>query len=307
MQDSVKARAERVRLGVMLLPVAAPFERLEATARAADEHGFDAVWCFDHLDTPHAEPGAPTYDVYEGWTTATVLAARTERVRVGHNVLAASFRHPALLAKMAATFDAATGGRLELGIGWGSMPAEFRRFGFGVEPAAVRAARLRETLEILQLMFAGEPFSYEGEHYIIPDAVGRPTPVQARIPVHIGGAGPTLTMPLVAEFADWWNVPASSADRLEELRPLAGRARVSMQCVVGLAASSNECERVADQARVRFGDWSMRIIGTPDDVIAGIRALVARGVEQLVIQFHDYGRPETLALFGREVRPAVTA
>src|SRR4051812_40249278 len=97
--------------GLMLLPVRAPIARLEASARAADAAGFDSLWLFDHLDTPHAEIGAPTLDVYEGWTTATILAARTERIHIGHNVLCASFRHPALLAKMAATLDVATCGR----------------------------------------------------------------------------------------------------------------------------------------------------------------------------------------------------
>jgi alkanesulfonate monooxygenase SsuD/methylene tetrahydromethanopterin reductase-like flavin-dependent oxidoreductase (luciferase family) len=208
---------------------------------------------------------------------------------------------------MAATLDVASGGRLELGIGWGSMPDELRRFGFGSEPASARSARLRETLEILRLMFTGDPFSYSGAHYVIPDAVGRPTPVQPHIPIHIGGAGPTLTLPLVAEFADWWNIPASSADRLEELRPLAGNARVGMQCVVGLAASTAERAKVAEQTAARFGDWSAKVTGTPDEVVDGLRALIDRGVQQLVIQFHDYGRPDTLALFGREVLGAVRA
>src|SRR5436305_1026843 len=117
----------------MLLPVAVPFARLDAAARAADELGFDTLWLFDHLDTPHAEPGAPVLDLYEGWTTATWLAARTHQIRIGHNVLCASFRHPALLAKMAATLDVASGGRAELGLGWRSMPAELRRSGLGDE------------------------------------------------------------------------------------------------------------------------------------------------------------------------------
>jgi alkanesulfonate monooxygenase SsuD/methylene tetrahydromethanopterin reductase-like flavin-dependent oxidoreductase (luciferase family) len=290
-----------VRVGVMVLPVAVPFDRLVATARAADEHGFEAVWLFDHLDTPHAAPGDPALDVYEGWTTAAVLAASTERVLVGHNVLCGSFRHPAVLAKMAATLDVASGGRLELGIGWGSMPEELRRFGLGAEPPAVRSARLRETLEILRRMFVGEPFSYVGAHYRVPDAVGRPRPVRGSIPITIGGAGPRLTLPLVAEYADWWNVPANAVHRIEELRPLAGRARVAAQIVVGLARSSADRERTLEQANTRFGDWAVRLSGNPDEVASGMRDLAAQGVERFVVQFHDFGRPETLALFADEV------
>ena len=297
--------AEAPLVGVMLLPVAVPFARLEATARAADELGYDSLWLFDHLDTPHAEPGAPTLDVYEGWTTATVLAARTERVRIGHNVLCASFRHPALLAKMAATLDVASGGRLDLGIGWGSMPDELRRYGFGEEPNAVRSARLRETLEILEGMFTGEPFAHDGEHYSLPDAIGRPRPVHGRIPIQIGGAGPKLTMPLVARFADWWNIPASALDRLAELRPLAGEARVALQCVVGLAPSSAQRDAVEHAVGARFSVWGGAVTGTPDEVVAGLRRYVEQGVEQLIIQFHDYGRRETLELFAAEVLPGM--
>ncbi len=292
--------------GVMLLPVGVPFTRLETTARVADDLGYDTLWMFDHFDTPHAAPDEPPLDVYEGWTTATMLAARTQRIRIGHNVLCGSFRHPALLAKMAATLDVATGGRLELGIGWGSMPDELRRFGFGDDPSATRSARLRETLEILELMFRGEPFSYRGEHYTLADAVGRPTPTSGRIPIQIGGIGPKLTMPLVSEFADWWNCPADGFGRLEELKPLAGKARVALQCVVGLAPSTAERDRVADQTSARFaGTWGGSVTGTPDEVAAVLRTYLDRGVEQLIIQFHDYGRPDTLALFARQVIPAL--
>ena len=161
----------------------------------------------------------------EGWTVATALAARTSTIRFGHLVLCDPFRHPVLLAKMAATLDVISGGRLELGIGWGSVPDELRAYGFGPEPPAVRAAKLRETLEILDLMFAGEAFDYDGTHFQLERAIGRPVPAQSRVPVHIGGGGPKLTMPLVERFADWWNCPGYALDRIDELRPLAGNAR----------------------------------------------------------------------------------
>src|SRR5437899_3338606 len=107
-------------------------------------------------------------------------------------------------------------------------------FGFGPEPAATRAAKLRETLEILALMFAGQTFDYAGEHFTLQAATGRPVPAQSHIPVHIGGGGPKRTMPLVEGFADWWNCPGYALDRLDELRPLAGNARVSVQHPIGL-------------------------------------------------------------------------
>jgi alkanesulfonate monooxygenase SsuD/methylene tetrahydromethanopterin reductase-like flavin-dependent oxidoreductase (luciferase family) len=299
---------ERIPLvGVMLLPLATPFGRLERTARLADELGYDALWMFDHLEKPHSADGDPAFDVYEGWTTATILAIRTERIHVGHNVLCDSFRHPAVLAKMAVTLDVATGGRFELGIGWGSMPDELRRFGVSTDPPARRAARLRETLEILELMFGGDRFSYTGEFFVLRDAIGLPRPVNGRIPLQIGGSGPRLTLPLVARYADWWNCPSNVIDRLPELRPQVGSAKVAVQCVMGLAESSAQRDEVAEQVHNRFPDWGASFSGTPDEITPSLRALVEQGVDQLVIQFHDFAKESTLHLFASEVLPALRA
>ena len=211
----------RVWFGLFLPQLRMSFDTILERALAAEAAGFDSVWLMDHL----AAPAAPEWDTLEGWTLAAGLATRTSRIRLGHLVTCDPFRHPAVLAKMAATVDVLSDGRLELGLGWGSVDAELRTFGIDAGPAAERAARLRETLEILPRMFAGEPFDYTGAHYRLAGAVGRPVPVQSRIPVHIGGAGPKLTMPLVRDFADWWNCPSYAADRLAEVRQLAGDAR----------------------------------------------------------------------------------
>src|SRR5437660_5104411 len=143
-----------------------PFATIEARVRAAEEAGFHSAWFMDHL----APPGLPQHDSFEGWTLASALAVRTETIHLGHLVLCDPFRHPALLAKMAATLDVISGGRLELGIGWGSVDAELRQFGFQPGPPAVRAARLGETLEILERLFTGERATFEGEHYRLHDA-----------------------------------------------------------------------------------------------------------------------------------------
>ncbi|MCU1430123.1 MAG: fgd5, partial [Actinomycetia bacterium] len=228
----------------------------------AEAAGFDSLWLMDHL----AAPQAPEVDTYEGWTIASALAARTTTIRIGHLVLCDPFRHPVLLAKMAATLDVVSNGRLDLGIGWGSVPDELRTFGFGDDPPARRAHRMRETLEVLQLMFAGEPFDYDGDTIAVRGATGRPVPVQPRVPVHIGGGGPQLTMPLVREFADWWNCPGYALDRLAELRPLAGSARISTQHPVGLAANAAQRDDAVAQVRARFGSWGGVIAGTADEV-----------------------------------------
>jgi alkanesulfonate monooxygenase SsuD/methylene tetrahydromethanopterin reductase-like flavin-dependent oxidoreductase (luciferase family) len=275
------------------------WDRIVERTLVAEAAGFDSLWLMDHL----AAPQSPEVDTYEGWTIASALAARTTTIRIGHLVLCDPFRHPVLLAKMAATLDVVSNGRLDLGIGWGSVPDELRTFGFGEDPPARRARRLRETLEVLQLMFAGKPFDYDGDAIAVRGAMGRPVPVQPRVPVHIGGGGPQLTMPLVREFADWWNCPGYALDRLEELRPLAGSARISTQHPVGLAATAAERDDAVAQVRARFGSWGGVIAGTADEVATALQREVDAGVEGFVLQFSDFGTSETLQRFMGDVVP----
>jgi alkanesulfonate monooxygenase SsuD/methylene tetrahydromethanopterin reductase-like flavin-dependent oxidoreductase (luciferase family) len=287
--------------GVYLPQLRMSFDRIVERTLAAEAAGFDSVWLMDHFVAPRA----PEVDTYEGWTVASALVARTSTIRVGHLVLCDPFRHPVLLAKMAATLDVISSGRVELGIGWGSVPEELETFGFGPEPPAVRSAKLRETLEILDLMFAGEPFEYRGEHFRLENAIGRPVPVQARVPVHIGGGGRKLTMPLVEQFADWWNCPGYALDRIDELRPLAGTARISTQHPIGLALDAATRADVIATAHRRFGTWGGVIAGTADEVARELAAEVSRGVEGFVLQFSDFGTPETIEHFMTEVVPLI--
>ncbi len=293
----------RVWFGLFLPQLRMSFETILQRTLTAEAAGFDSVWLMDHL----AAPAAPEWDTLEGWTLAAGLATRTNRIRLGHLVTCDPFRHPALLAKMAATLDVLSGGRLELGLGWGSVDAELRTFGIDAGPAAERAARLRETLEILPRMFTGEPFDYAGAHYRLDGAIGRPVPVQGHIPVHIGGAGPKLTMPLVRDFADWWNCPSYAADRLADMRSLAEDASVSVQHPVGLAAGGADRDEVSDVVARRFGSWGGVVTGTPSHVADALIADVELGARGFVLQFHDFGTDETLERFMLEVAPTVRA
>jgi alkanesulfonate monooxygenase SsuD/methylene tetrahydromethanopterin reductase-like flavin-dependent oxidoreductase (luciferase family) len=174
-------------------------------------------------------------------------------------------------------------------------------FGLPDDPPAGRAHRLRETLEILELLFTGEVVDYAGEHYQLRAAQQRPRPVAGTVPVLIGGMGPKLTLPLVRRFADWWNCPSYGIARLEELRPLVGDVRVSTQHPVGLAAGPHDRDEVAAQANKRFGNWGGLIVGTPAEVADAFRAEVALGVELFLVPFTDFGTVETIERFGREV------
>jgi len=271
---------------------------------AAEAAGFDSVWLMDHL----AAPAATDQDTFEGWTLAAALAARTSTIRIGHLVTCDPFRHPALLAKMAATLDVISDGRLELGIGWGSVAEELTAFGIGDGPPRTRAARLRESLEILDLMFTGEQFDYSGEHFTLRGAIGRPTPAQTpRPPVHIGGAGPQLTMPIVREHADWWNCPSYAINRLDELLPQIGSARISTQHPVALALDAASREAVVATGERRFGAWGGLIGGTANEVADTLAGEAARGVEGFVVQLTDFGRPDTIHHFMDAVADAIPA
>ncbi len=280
---------------VLFLPqMRLSFDDLVARARAAEAAGFTGITGMDHL----APPMADAQPMYEAITTSAWLAAHTQTLRVGSLVLCDAFRHPAVLACQAVSLDHASGGRFELGLGWGSVTDEFVAFGTGpVEPAA-RVQRLRETLEVLRALWTGEAVDYAGEFHQLQSARQQPTPLSS-IPIVIGGTG-RKTLALVREFADWWNVDVTSIDRLEELRPAAGEARVSVQQVVGFVHDEAQREDVAASAQRRFG-YAEPAVGAGAELVDHFGRLGDRGVERVYVWFADFASPDTLAAFGESV------
>jgi alkanesulfonate monooxygenase SsuD/methylene tetrahydromethanopterin reductase-like flavin-dependent oxidoreductase (luciferase family) len=272
-------------------------DALKARALAAEASGFDGLALMDHL----APPGALEQPMYEAFTTATWLAAATDRLRLGHLVLCDPFRHPAVLARQAVTLDHLSGGRFELGIGSGSTPAELATFGFPAAPAAQRLERLHETLELLTRFWTGEAVDYTGSFFSVGGARQRPVPL-GRIPVVVGGTG-AATMELVARYADWWNVPMHQLDRLDSARPGAGAARVSVQLLVTLVTDESRRDEVVELAARRFGRMGEggHMIGSGAELVPRVEALRADGVERIYAWFTDFALPETLSVFGREV------
>jgi alkanesulfonate monooxygenase SsuD/methylene tetrahydromethanopterin reductase-like flavin-dependent oxidoreductase (luciferase family) len=279
-----------------------PQMRLSPTALAervgaAEAAGFAGVALMDHL----VPPNAVDQPMFEAMVTATWLAARTERLSIGHLVLCDAFHHPAILAKQAVTLDHVSEGRFELAIGSGSVPAEFATFGFDTGRQAARTRRLGETLEVVTQLWTGEPVTYHGEFHHLEQARQLPVPTRP-IPIVIGGSGPT-TMELVARFADWWNLPAHQASRLEELRSRAGAARVSMQQVVTLVPSDGPRQTIVELAQRRFG-WvppEGRAVGSGSELVDRFGELREKGVERFYLWLTDFATPETLAAFGDEV------
>ncbi|MGH8977825.1 MAG: LLM class flavin-dependent oxidoreductase, partial [Acidimicrobiia bacterium] len=176
------------------------YDDLVARARVAESAGFVGVTGMDHLEPPLAAE----QPMFEAIVTTTWLAAHTQRLRVGSLVLCDAFRHPAVLARQAVSMDHASGGRFELGIGWGSVVEEFTTFGMGSTEPRDRVERLRESLEVVRALWAGEVVDYDGRFHRLRGARQEPRPLD-HIPIVIGGIGPK-TLALVREFADWWNV-----------------------------------------------------------------------------------------------------
>ena len=270
------------------------FEQLIDRARAAEAAGFDGMAGMDHLAPPHAE-GQP---MYSSMITNAWIAAHTDRLTVSSLVLCDSFRLPALLANEAVSLDHASGGRYELGIGWGSVPDEFPVFGVGSTEPRHRVQRLRESLEVIRGLWAGETLDFEGEFHHLSAARQAATPLQ-RIPIVIGGTGPK-TLALVREYADWWNVHTGAVHRVEELRSQVGDARVSIQQMVAYVPDEASRAEVTGLATKRFGK-SAPVIGTGPELVEHYANLEQQGVERVYAWFCDFAAPETLTAFGAEV------
>jgi alkanesulfonate monooxygenase SsuD/methylene tetrahydromethanopterin reductase-like flavin-dependent oxidoreductase (luciferase family) len=204
-----------MKIGVALGPQNIGWREIRDVAVRADRLGFGSLCLFDHL-----LPLSPRLDdpVLETWTTMGALADATERIRLGTLVTANTLRAPALLAKMVATVDHVSGGRVFLGLGAGYYVAEHRAYGIELPPRAQRAAMLDEACAILKGLWGadGARFSFRGSHYAIEDAPFAPACVQpGGPPLLIGGAG-ALTLRTAARHADLWNLPPGSAGATPE-------------------------------------------------------------------------------------------
>jgi len=268
-------------------------DQVTERALAAEAAGFAGVAGMDHL----APPGAEASPMFEPMVTNAWVASRTTDLRVGSLVLCDSFRHPAVLAREAVTIDHASGGRFEIGIGWGSVPDEIERFGIGSTDAGLRVDRLKESLEIMNALWRGETVDYDGEHFRLRGAQQQPVPLTT-IPVTIGGAG-ARTMQLVAAYADWWNVHISILDRFDEMRERAGDARCSLQVQIAFVHPHSDRDEVDATARRRF--WGNHVLGTAPELVDYFGTLAERGVERVYAWFTDFAPGETLREFGQQV------
>jgi F420-dependent oxidoreductase-like protein len=192
--------------------------RTVALAHETESLGFDSIWMFDHIQT---EP-VPTDEItFEAFVAISALAAETARVHLGHLVLCAGYRNPALVAKMIATLDVVSGGRAELGLGAGWKEDEYLAYGFSFPPLKTRMAMLEDALEITSRMLGPGRTTYEGATASVLDAINVPRGLQEpRIPILVGGNGPNRTWRLAARFADELNLDWLSPEEVMEARPV---------------------------------------------------------------------------------------
>ncbi|HYR13758.1 MAG TPA: LLM class flavin-dependent oxidoreductase [Mycobacterium sp.] len=301
-------------IGVYLPQMGFTYDQILHRAQRCDQLGIDSLWLYDHL----YGPGAPDYPSMEAWTLATALLSRTERIQVGHMVLCNQFRHPVVLAKMATTLDQISAGRLRLGIGSGSIEDEHDRMGLPWGTFRERSERLGETLEILRQAFSNEVIDFTGKHFTVRDMPVKPGPVQQpRPPIVVGGVGEKYTLPLVARYADVWNVPTYALGELEHkvsvLRSICdeiGRDPssivLSVEAVMALAGDDASLPAVRSLAEKRFGlpAFGLKeggLIGTPPAVVDRLNELRELGFGQIVLFTHDRGSDETLDLLASQV------
>ncbi|WP_377266901.1 TIGR03560 family F420-dependent LLM class oxidoreductase [Peterkaempfera sp. SMS 1(5)a] len=297
----------------------AQFEAMVGVAREAEALNFDSVWLYDHLQPVHGE----SETTFECWTSLSAMARETTRVRLGQLVTCNSYRNPALLAKMAATLDAASGGRAFLGLGAGWDQREYEAYGYPLPYPATgeRLRRLGEAAQVVSAMLSAPRSTVTGSYYQVRDALNVPTGVQQpRIPLLIGGSGEKVTLRLVAQHADACNLtdhtdPGFYRHKLEVLAghcDAVGRNYDSILRTASLSvfAAPNESDlnrllephlRGRDRAELAAGS----AVGTPGQLVDIFNGLVEAGIQYFILYFHEPTQLEPMQLFAREVIPHI--
>jgi F420-dependent oxidoreductase-like protein len=176
-------------------------------ARAADDGPFESVWVYDHF---HTTPLPTQEATHEAWTLLAGIGAATSRVRLGQMCTCMGYRNPAYLAKVAATVDAISGGRTEMGIGAGWYEHEWRAYGYGFPRAGERLGQLDEGVQIMRQLWTTGTASLDGEHYQVDGAICQPLPLQeGGIPLWIAGGGEKKTLRIAARYANYTNFAGS--------------------------------------------------------------------------------------------------
>ena len=291
-----------------------------AAGRACERLGFEGLYSSDHY---HPTGGTPDRGSSDAWTVLAALAATTERLRLGTLVSPVTFRLPAQLAKIVATLDHISGGRVDLGIGAGWWEEEHATHGIPFPPTSVRFALLEEQLAVVHGLFTEDPFSFAGGHYQLAEGRFLPRPVQRpHPPIVVGGAGGPRLARLAGRWADEFNTvgvpPDVAGERFARVRDaVAARDRdqasftTSVMTWVFVGATDRDWRRRVERARERDpeleDEWIERacVIGTPDRAADRLAEYAAAGAGKMVLNHALFDDLDMVELLAAEVLPRV--
>ena len=307
-----------MRIGIMLeAQEGLTWEHWFAIADRVESLGLEGLWRSDHFFSLMGQTQRPAL---ECWSALTTLAQRTSRIRFGPLVSPMTFRHPALLARMAAAVDRLSNGRLVLGVGAGWNQAEHDAFGIRLPPLKERFDRLVEGIIVIKALWTGGPVDVDGQYYPLRHATAYPRPVQQPSPpLLIGGDGEVRLLRIVAQHADEWNSHAHGVElyrakraRLEEHCRAVGRDPATIRrSWMGGVLIGRDAREVADKGRwmqaflglsdspaatpeaLRQRGW---LVGTPDEIAAQLQEWEAAGVQRVMLQWYDLDDLDGLAL-----------
>jgi FMNH2-dependent dimethyl sulfone monooxygenase len=273
-----------MKLGVSLqgASLTPKFEDIKRIALKADELGFDSIWVSDHLMHPFSVDGMPMHYCHEAWTVMTALAALTNRVRVGFSVLNPGFRYPSVLAKMAASLDEISSGRLIMSLGAGWLRKEYDAYGIPWVEHDSLIEREREAALVMKALLTQTVASFSGKYYHLEGAVMEPKPLQKpHPPIWIGGNSPK-TMEVAAELGDGWFTahvtPEELKDKITSMRRTIGDRPMEYATTFGKPSSYNT-----------------------DETIDKIRRYANAGVSLLTMHFDT----KTLETFAKNILPNI--
>jgi F420-dependent oxidoreductase-like protein len=300
------------------------WETMTEVARTIEARGYESLWVYDHF---HTVPVATQEVTYEAWTLMGALAVVTSTVRLGQMCTCNSYRPPSYLAKVAATIDVISNGRLEMGIGAGWYEAEYLGYGYEYPKDSVRIGQLREAVEIMQRMWTEDEVHFSGEHYELKGAICQPKPVQTpHIPLWIAGGGEKLTLNVAARHASYTNFADDLDEFIHKSEVLAGHCTEVGRDFSEIVRSTNfnvVCEPTEAEVTERL-DWIeshyaafvsadraarirslfSKMAGTPEQLVERIRPWNAAGMEYAIVYFAEAAHTtEGLELFAREVAP----
>ena len=308
-------------LGFFIPPV--PPEQFVGMALQAEETGYDFITCDDHMIYPF-EPFSESdqnYGIHEAWTAMTYLAGATSRISVSHMVLVTTFRGPGLLAKMGATLDLFSGGRMDLTVGAGWNEREFKAFDFPWENHKGRLEREREAVQIIKSLWTEPQVSFNGTYYQLDKAEITPKPLQKPTPpIWIGGDS-KRSMKLAADLGDGWLVHAHQPDEIarmyQAIRPmLGGRVEnfgLGMAAFVVMGSDPEDATRktgrlISSKALESFQgagirhELNNRVSGNAQQCLDRIKAYEKAGMTRFILIFID---PDDVDRFAEEVLPHI--